>query len=92
MFAKIDQGNLFENAVYNNLRTRGKINYYQNRSGAEIDFILPEKKIALEVKTKAIKQYVQKLERLCKTLKINEFYVISKEFSEELNVILALNL
>ncbi len=92
MFAKIDQGNLFENAVYNNLRTRGKINYYQNRSGAEIDFILPEKKIALEVKTKAIKQYVQKLERLCKTLKINEFYVVSKEFSEEQNVILALNL
>ena len=92
MFAKIDEGNLFENVVFNNLKSYGKINYYQNRSGSEIDFILQEKGIAIEVKTRAIKQHIQKLERLSKTLSLKEFYVISKEFSEERNVVLALNL
>ncbi len=92
MFAKVDEGNLFENTVFNDLKTSGKINYYQNRSGSEIDFIFPEKSIALEVKNKAIKQHVQKLERLSKTLNLNEYYVISKEFSQEQNVILAMNL
>ncbi len=92
MFAKIDEGTLFENAVFSNLRSYGKINYYQNRSGTEIDFILPERGIALEVKTKAIKQHIQKLERLSKTLNLKEFYVVSREFSEEPNVISVVNL
>lgn len=92
MFARIDEGNLFENAVFNNLKAYGKINYYQNRSGSEIDFVLREKELAVEVKNKAIKQHVQKLERLSKTLKLKEFYIVSKEFSEEPNVIPAVNL
>ena len=92
LFAKVDEGNLFENAVFNNLKSYGKINYYQNRSGSEIDFILQEKGVAIEVKTKAIKQHIQKLERLSGNLGLKEFYVISKEFSEERNVVLALNL
>jgi len=92
LFSNIDEGNLFENAVFNNLRFHGKLNYFQNRSGLEIDFILPEKKIALEVKTKAIPQYVQRLQRLSNSLSLNEYYVISKEFSDEEKVILSVNL
>lgn len=92
LFARVDEGNLLENAVFNNLRTYGDVRYYQNRSGAEIDFILMQEKIALEVKNKAIPQHVRKLERLAKTLQMKEFYVVSKEFSGEPGVILALNL
>ncbi|MFO7882759.1 MAG: hypothetical protein R6U52_09505 [Kosmotogaceae bacterium] len=32
MFAKVDAGSMFENAVYNNLKLLGGINYYQKRS------------------------------------------------------------
>jgi len=92
LFQNIDDGNLFENAVFNNLHDYGKINYYQKRGNSEIDFILSDKKIALEVKNKAIPQYVQRLQRLSGSLKIKENYVISKEYSDIENVILAVNL
>ncbi|MFH1160032.1 MAG: ATP-binding protein [bacterium] len=42
-------GVLFENAVFNQLRHLGKINYYALKTGKEIDFILNEK-IAFEAK------------------------------------------
>ncbi len=45
-FAKISEGSLFENSIFLNLRKYGGLNYYQRRSGGEIDFIL-NKKIAL---------------------------------------------
>ncbi len=92
LFPNIDEGNIFENAVYNNLRDYGKINYFQNRTGSEIDFILSDKKIALEVKNKAIPQHVQRLKRLSENLDMNEYYVISKEFSDIDKVILSINL
>ncbi len=91
-FAMVDERNLFENAIYNNLKSYGKINYYQNCNGSEINFIIREKGIGIEAKTKAIKQHLQKTERLSNPLKLNEFYMVSKEFSKEKNVILALNL
>jgi len=92
LFANIDEGNLFENAVFNNLKYHGKLNFYQNRSGLEIDFILPEQKIAFEVKTKAIEQHIKRLKRLSGTLNMKENYVISREFSDKENVILSVNL
>jgi hypothetical protein len=48
-FARLDEGHLFENSVFQNLRIRGALNYYQRKSGVEIDFIL-DKKYAYEVK------------------------------------------
>ena len=57
-FVKVNEGSLFENSVYLNLKKYGKISYFQKRNGAEIDFILEDKKIALEVKkTAAIQDY-----------------------------------
>lgn len=92
LFAKVDEGNLFENAVYNCIRHFGKVNYYQKRTGAEIDFILPEINVALEVKTKADKRDIDKLKNLAEKLKYKESYVISKEFVDFENVILTVNL
>jgi predicted AAA+ superfamily ATPase len=92
IFRNIDEGSLFENAVFNNLKLYGKINYFQNRSSSEIDFILPEKRVALEVKNKAIPQHIQRLKRLSTALNIDEYYVISKEFADLEHVILSVNL
>lgn len=39
-FAHISSGALFENAIANQLLRLGKLNYFQKRSGQEIDFIL----------------------------------------------------
>jgi uncharacterized protein len=79
-FARVDEGNLFENAVYHDLRKYGELRYYQKRSGAEIDFLLPDRKIALEVKRKGSESDRKKLTRTARSLGYEESYVISREF------------
>ncbi len=74
-------GNLFENTIYNQLRTRGEVNYYQRKSGVEIDFIL-NKQEAWEVKTKADSHDWIKLQRLVKELKLKEGKIVSFEYSQ----------
>lgn len=92
LFARVDQGNLFENAVYNCVRHFGKVNYYQKRTGAEIDFILPELDTSLEVKTKADQRDIDKLKTLSGKLGFSDIYVISKEFVDFENVISVVDL
>lgn len=77
---KVADGNVFENAVFNSLKQLGKINYYQKRkSEREIDFIIDEK-TAIEVKNKATQEYLKDLSGLCKSLAIDDYFIISKEF------------
>lgn len=74
-------GSIFENAIYHQLRLKGEVNYYQRKSGVEIDFILNQQ-IAWEVKTKASSHDVAKLQKLTKTLKdLEEANVVSFEYS-----------
>ena len=47
--AQVSSGAMFENAIANQLLRLGKLNYYQKKSGQEIDFILDET-TAIEVK------------------------------------------
>lgn len=82
MFGKIRDGALLENAVFMNIRHLGKVNYYQKRSGAEIDFILPDQSIALEVKKRATERDVARLQKLCGPLNLRECYVISQNISD----------
>lgn len=91
-FAKLSEGALFENAIFQNLRKYGKVNYYQRRTGVEIDFILAEKNIALEIKQTGREEDQEKLTRLAKDLKISESYLITKQFSPRTNFIPALEL
>lgn len=74
-------GSLFENTVYNQLRTYGEMNYYQRKSGVEIDFIL-NKQIAYEVKTKATVFDKSRLQRLVKELKLKIGSIVSFEYSD----------
>lgn len=48
-FSKVSSGALFENAIALQLMRLGKINYFQKKTGQEIDFILNES-TAIEVK------------------------------------------
>lgn len=80
-FARISDGTLFENAVFSALSLKGEVNYYQKKSGVEIDFIL-DKKHAYEVKIKPDKQDAIKLNSLCGELKLKECKIISRKFSE----------
>jgi len=81
-FAKIDEGNLLENGVFNNLRQFGKLNYYQKRSGAEIDFVVNEE-MGIEVKMKGLEFDLKRLISVGKKVGLNEFYVVSKEFVDK---------
>jgi len=86
---KCADGNLLENAVFNNLRNYGEIKYYEKRSGGEIDFILSEKSMALEVKNKGDEKDYSRLKRISESLKLKEFYVVSKEFIDKRGFVLA---
>lgn len=92
LLARVDEGSLLENAVYNCIRHYGKVNYYQKRSGGEIDFLLPDLSVALEVKSKADQRDVKKLNTLSEKLGYKESYVVSKEFADLKNVILTINI
>lgn len=79
-FARVSEGALFENAVFNALRENGEINYYQRKSGVEIDFIL-NRKYAYEAKLKAYEQDLKKLRILCRELNLKNYKLVSRKYS-----------
>lgn len=79
-FSRVSEGALFENAVFNALRENGEVNYYQKKSGVEIDFII-DKKYAYEVKINAYEQDIKKLAALSKELKLKDYRIISRKYS-----------
>ncbi|MFO7928052.1 MAG: ATP-binding protein [Candidatus Humimicrobiaceae bacterium] len=83
--ATIGEGQLFENCIFQNLRLKGKINYYQRKSGTEIDFIL-NKSEAYEVKISPTESHLSKLLKLSKEIGMDKSYIISKNYSTINNV------
>lgn len=79
-FTRLAAGHIFENSVFLNLRIQGEINYYQKKSGVEIDFIL-DKKYAYEVKINPSETDVRRLKELSKEIGIEKGAIISKKFS-----------
>jgi hypothetical protein len=84
---KLNEGELFENAVFNLLIRYGDISYFHVKTGHEIDFIL-NNEIALEVKSKATESDVLQLNRLSNQIGIVKKYIISKEYVENLDNII----
>jgi predicted AAA+ superfamily ATPase len=78
-FARVSEGTLFENSVFWELQRKGAVNYYQKKSGVEIDFIL-NKKQALEVKLKPDKNDIRRLAALAEDLKMKSYKVISRRY------------
>jgi predicted AAA+ superfamily ATPase len=84
----LSEGQLFEQSIFETLRPHYNLSYYQNESGGEIDFIL-NKQIALEVKLHASKQDIEFLNRRAHNLPLKESYVVSLDFTDEKQVVLA---
>lgn len=91
LYGNLKPGNALENAVFHNLKKFGSLNYYQKRSGAEIDFIL-DQKTAFEVKMTATRPEIKRLERLRSSLNLESAYIIAQNFSDQENVIIAQDL
>lgn len=91
ILGKISSGAIFENTVFRSLRNYGKINYYQRRTGMEIDFILDEK-IGFEVKNQGGGFDVKKMVKLGENIGLEESYVISKKYSRDNGIILAMDI
>ncbi|MCD6150028.1 ATP-binding protein [bacterium] len=78
--ADLDGGAKFENAVFNQLRHYGKLQYYSLKNGREIDFIL-NNKIGLEIKETPIKDDQKSLEKLADFAKLKNSCLIGRNSS-----------
>ncbi len=88
ILGKISLGQAFEQSVFQNLRSQHELSYYSKEGRAEIDFIV-DKKIALEIKLSASRQDIENLKRRTKSLKVSEQYLVTLNYNEEKEVILA---
>lgn len=74
---RVNDGQLFENAVVNQLDPYGKISFYNQRNTMEIDAVL-DGKIALEIKMNGSVRDLDKLQKLSEKLGLGNSFVISK--------------
>jgi predicted AAA+ superfamily ATPase len=81
LVAKVTEGQLFETAVCNQLEAYGHLTFYNKRNTAEIDFIL-NNETAFEVKIKANEGDSGRLKKLAEANQINQYFVISKKYTE----------
>lgn len=84
--AQVSRGSLFEQNVFQLLRLGGHINYYQKKTGAEIDFMV-DKKRAYEVKITPSKADLNGLSKLSKSIGIGSYAVVSFNYSELRNTL-----
>jgi len=88
---RLTEGTVLENGVFQCLRNYGHLNYYEKYRGPGVDFIL-NNQIAFEVKVKADRSDWSRLKRVAESLKLKEYYLISRDYSELEGVILAQDL
>lgn len=87
ILGKVSEGQLFEQSIFQNLRQYYTLNFFY-KDTSEVDFIVNEE-IACEVKTSVSKRDIAHLKARSKSLNLTKYFVISKEYSNENNVILA---
>ncbi|MFA5961157.1 MAG: ATP-binding protein [Parcubacteria group bacterium] len=78
ILADLNGGSKFENAIFNQLRQQGKLQYYSLKNGREIDFVLDEK-VGLEVKETPIETDKKKLENLARTAGLKKYRLIGRQ-------------
>lgn len=81
VIGKVNDAQLFENAVVNQLAQYGTLSFYSKRNTAEIDAVL-DKETAFEIKLKGTEGDEKKLTRLAKDLSISATRVVSRDFVE----------
>jgi len=75
--AQLSSGQVFENAIAAQLKNLGTIQYYQKKTGLEIDFIFNED-TALEVKETPVQQDKQAVEQRASDIDIRKFFVVGR--------------
>jgi len=78
----IDKGRLFENSVFQILREKGEINYYQKKSGTEIDFIL-DKTDGYETKLSPSYRDITKLKRIARGINLKTYKIIALSCTDD---------
>lgn len=91
ILGKLSLGQQFEQSVFQNLRSTHKLYFYSKEGRSEIDFIVDETE-ALEVKLSASLQDIEHLRRRVQNLNLKKAYIISLEFNDDPNVLLATDL
>jgi hypothetical protein len=76
-----EEGRIFENSIFQNLRPKGGIAYYEKKNGAEIDFLL-NKTHAFEAKMTPQRRDVNQLRRVAEELGMTSFSIISRNFTD----------
>lgn len=89
LLAKVSSGAVLENAVFNSLKKRGPVAYYQRRSGGELDFVLKDEGLAIEVKETATDQDLKRTFEISADLKLKQGYVATKKFNDGKGFVLA---
>ncbi len=79
LIGRVNDGQLFENAVANQLSSYGELSYYNRRNKAEIDFIV-NKEIAFEAKLKATAKDLNRLDILSEKIGIKKSFLISQKY------------
>jgi len=79
--ASLDEGRIFENSVFQNLRVKGEIHYYERKNGAEIDFLL-NKEHAFEAKMTPQPRDVNQLKRVAEELGLKSLCIVSRYYSD----------
>jgi len=88
---KLDLGRIFENCIFQTLRVKNSLHYYQKKTGVEIDFIL-DKEIAYEVKLSPYDSDLKRLKAVAKELDLKEYRLISKEYCQLENTLFGFQL
>lgn len=77
---QLSSGQIFENAIAIQLKNMGSIQYYQKKTGQEIDFIL-NGNTAIEVKETPIQQDQQTLKQRASAIGLNKYFVVGRNIS-----------
>lgn len=88
---RVSQGQAFEQSVYQNIRSSHRVTYYSKEGSSEIDFIV-DSLYALEVKFSMSQHDVATLKRRSAGLDIKENYIITHQYSQHGEAILATDL
>ncbi|MEK6781742.1 MAG: ATP-binding protein [Bacteroidota bacterium] len=78
---QLSSGQLFENAIAAQLKPQGVLNYYQKKTGQEIDFIWNEK-TAIEVKETALEQDLAVLKQRSQAIGLQDYALITRYVSK----------
>ncbi|MBN2205926.1 MAG: ATP-binding protein [Candidatus Aminicenantes bacterium] len=79
--ARLDAGLLFENAVFQNLRPRGELRFFQKKNGPEIDFIL-DRRAGFEVKRSPQPSDLTRARSAASRMKLESCVLVSGAYSE----------